>query len=284
MSPFGVNTSGLCDLDQRAAPIENIGLVIGTVKSVAMVHLQLEMAARMFGRGGLPILVVNDGDTETEWSADSLRKICDDYGADFYAGPHIGHATGDLRVFVKGLEWSEDRNVQILVKLSRRYVPLVPWRHKLLCLASANQQCAVFARRNCDRADGLFRTDCIALRVRKWKNELVSTIFPEAIKRNNKSTCVESIILSITRSIGGWEWWDLVGEDMHRPYAQALQWRGILPCHYGDTSRWLGLPYGDGDFMDATGSASISDIVVDDRPRTEATHMRVVEDPAMAAA
>jgi hypothetical protein len=48
---------------------------------------------------------------------------------------------------------------------------------------------------------------------------------------------------------GGWCPWDLLGPNFYKPWTHAMQWRGLLPYHYGDLSRQLGLPYVDLDFL-----------------------------------
>ncbi|MBN2129141.1 MAG: hypothetical protein JW741_06575 [Sedimentisphaerales bacterium] len=242
------DTATLSDAAQRSEPIEHIGMLVGTCGTAPYVHLHLAQAERFFGPGGLPILVVNDGEGE-EFGESALRALCEQYGADFQCGPYLGHTTGDLRAFQFGFEWAAENNVQVMAKFSRRFIPLVSWRHELLYLTAKNRHACAFTRRNDDRADGLFRTDCIALRVDKWRNERVREVFGDSLRQDWRRVCVERIMMSLTRVLGGWEWWGLLGEGFSRPHDQALQWRGILPCHYGDLSRFLGLPYGDLDFM-----------------------------------
>lgn len=236
-------------------PIEQIGMVISTAGTAPYIHLQLEMARRMYG-DTMPTLVVNDGDgshdAAEKLEVGELARLCNQYNVEFHALPRIGHAVGDLRAFVDGLKWAKELGVEILTKFSRRYVPLVNWRHGLTCVVSSNMHAASFGRRNCDRPDGMFRTDCIALRVRKWDNERVNEIFAETLKRDTRTVVVENLMLSLTRVLGGWEFWDLVGEDMHRAYPLALQWRAVTPCYYCDLSRELDLPYTDKDFIRGT--------------------------------
>lgn len=242
-----MDTTALPDLTQRWGPIENIGLVVGTCGTAPYIHLQLETAQRFFGPGGIPILIVNDGDTN-EFEADGLDALCKEYGASCLCLPHIGHAVGDLRAFQQGLEWAERNDIQLLAKFSRRFVPLEAWRHQLAYLSGKNQECAAFARYHNDRVGGMFRTDAVALRVGKWANDRVRNTFSEGIAQPTKNVVVESIVGSLANILGGWELWDLIGPVMSRPWHKAMQWRGVLPCMYGDLSRQLGLPYSDDDF------------------------------------
>jgi len=242
------DTANLPEIKQRAMPIEHIGMVISTCGTAPYVHLQLAQAERLFGVNGIAMLVVNDGDT-AEFETDKIASLCDAYGASFQCGKRIGHGPGDLLAIDKGLKWAKHNNIQVLAKFSRRYVPLTAWRHQLLYISSQNPVACAFGRSNMDERRGLFRTDCIAFRVSKWINQRARSIFDETYTRDYRGVNVEKIIGSLTEILGGVEWWDLVGKCMHRPHDRALQWRGILPCHYGDLARDLKLPYKDADFF-----------------------------------
>lgn len=248
MPLVGPDIKTFSDAEQRHAPVENIGVAIGTCGTVPYVHLQLEMAKRFFGPGGIPILVVNDGKSE-RYDAKGLASLCEDYGVEFFAGEYLGHSIGDIRVFQQALKWAATRNIDIVVKLSRRFVPLFPsWRRELLTLASTHLEVACFTRRMADRSDGMFRTDCIALRVRKYQNAKTERLIEESKTRSPHNLNVEPFMLSLANMNGGWAMWDLIGHTSSRPWKKSMQWRGLLPCHYGDLSRELGLDYTDKDF------------------------------------
>lgn len=242
-----IDVALLPDAVQRKAVVEHIGLVIGSCGTSPYIHLQLEQARRMFSMDSLPILVVNDGDDGGHGGSE-LAELCEQYGAELRSFPRSGHTMGDLRVFDEGLKWAETNNVQILVKLSRRFIPLVSWRIQLMALAAANQHVAVFGRKNEDRSDGLLRTDCVALRVRKWQISSFRETMDAALASADGIGSVENFINSWMRVLRGWEWWDLVGLDLYHAHDKAMQWRGLMPFHYGDLSRVLGLPYEDSDF------------------------------------
>jgi hypothetical protein len=242
------DTASFGDLGQRRAPVEHIGMMIATKGTKPYVHLQLEQARRLFG-DSMPTLVCNDGPDEA-----GLAELCAKYGAEFRCDEKpLGHTTGDIRNFVWGLEWAQRANVQILVKFSRRFVPLVPWRWQLQYLAGVNRYASAFTRYHEDSPISLFRTDAIALRVQKWaSSKEVSDIFAESMKMPPEQVNVESIFGSLMKGLGGWEMWDLLGRDFYRAAEKAIQWRGVMPSAYSDLSRWLGLPYTDRDFMDGT--------------------------------
>ncbi len=240
------DTTTLKDLDQRWKDIPNVGLVIGTCGTLPYIHLQLEMAARLFGRGGLPILVVNDGKGDT-YEEQALADLCADYGAHFLAGDYCGHTGGDCRVFRWGLEWAKEMNIQLLAKFSRRYVPLKPWRYSLLAAASMNPDAAIIGRRQNDSSRGMFRTDACALRVEKMASPKVMEDLAEG--EGMDRVCVEQLVEALGLHVGGYQQWDFIHNHMADAHANALQWRGCLPPCYGDLSRELGLPYPDVAFL-----------------------------------
>jgi len=242
-----LTTAHLPDAGQRMEPIELMGTVIGTAGTPAYIHLQLELSKRLFG-DSMPVLIVNDGIEGVE----ALDDIVADYPfATLNSFPlPLGHSVGDIRVFKEGMEWCKERGLDIMVKLSRRFVPLVPWRHGLQVLAAENPNVCCFTRRHNDRPDGLFRTDAIALRVRKLDNEQTRATIDESLGRGHVN--VEPMFEAFARANGGWAVWDLLGPSFYRPYAKAMQWRGLLAHHYGDLSRELGLPYTDDDFFKGT--------------------------------
>ena len=238
------NTTDLWDQGQRMMPVPHIGLVIGTCGTVPYVHLQLEQVRRMYG-DSLPVLVVNDGDGH-EHDTNDLAQLCSQYEADFVYGPYLGHSTGDLRVFTEGLDWAVAHNVQILAKFSRRFVPLRPWRYELLALAEQYTYAACFTRQ--ERETHLFRTDAIALRVDRFNTCKIMETLKEAMERAAITVHVENLFSALAKTCGGYEEWPLLGESFYATTRDAMQWRGCLPCHYGDLSRSLGLPYQDEDF------------------------------------
>lgn len=240
------DTATLSGGRQRSFPVEQIGCLISTAGTVPYVHLQLAQARRLHG-DGFPLVVANDNHG---LGGEEIEKLCADYGAAYitYDEP-IGHTTGDLRNIWEGLKWADVNNIQLLVKLSRRYVPLVHYRNQLAYLASTNLDAAAFTRRNSDRPDGMFRTDCIALRTRKWvQSDRAREVIEESLSRHWRQLQVEPLLLSLAEVSGGWAHWDMVGKAIHTPHDKALQWRGILPHYYADLSRELGLPYTDNDF------------------------------------
>lgn len=265
-----IDTTKLPDIDQRAEPLELIGQVFGTAGTAPYIHLQLEMSRRMFG-DSMPTLVCNDGDDD---QAEQVGKIASQYGADFECWPKLGHSPGDIGVFRKSMDWASNKGLDIVAKFSRRSIPLVSWRHGLQFLAASNTDVGLFTRRHLDTPNGLFRTDAIAYRVRSLKTPRVTAAFDEVIDTKYRPN-VEAMFDSFSNVCGGWAMWDLLGPNFYKPWNKMMQWRGLLPYHYGDLSRALDLPYSDIHFLEASfGSVRID--ALPQRPSSELS-MKVIQ-------
>ncbi len=136
-----------------------LGAVIGTCGTPFYVELQLAALARW---NPMPALVVDDGSGDRE-----LPGICAKYHAEYLPLPlHRGHWAGDLHIFAAGLEWAERNGVTLLVKLSRRFLPLREWQSGLLSLARESNA-VTFSSWSTSYALG-FRTECLGLYVPAW--------------------------------------------------------------------------------------------------------------------
>lgn len=244
-----IDTTKLPDISQRNEPMELIGQVIGTAGTAPYVHLQLEMAKRLFG-DTMPILVANDGDDE---QSRAIGELAESYGAEFICWPKKGHAYGDMRIFKESMEWAKRLKLDVVAKFSRRFIPLVSWRHGLQYLMAFNTDACFFTRKHLDSNGGLFRTDAIAYRLRLLDNPRVNETLDEIFAGDGtRALNVETMFESFSRVTGGWVLWDLLGPNFYKPWTKAMQWRGLLPYHYGDLSRQLDLPYSDIDFLPAS--------------------------------
>ena len=138
-----------------------MSLVIGTYASLAYVHLQLEAWRRHCA--DMPCLVRDDCSHER----DRLSGLCRDYGADFESNTRRrGHVVGDMLVFTRGLAWAASVGTNLLVKFSRRWIPLMPWQDALGRLASESQSPTLCAR--CTHHGFGFRSECVAMHVPTW--------------------------------------------------------------------------------------------------------------------
>jgi hypothetical protein len=133
-----------------------VGLVICTYSSVPYIHLQLESAKR--NDLMMPILVHDNGSTDGE----ILRRLCRVYRAHFLSGfTRLRSPLGEMRALVNALQWSQENQLDILVKFCSRWVPRIEWVTDLRSLAMESQA-STFT--NFNRRTGCgFRTECIAI-------------------------------------------------------------------------------------------------------------------------
>jgi hypothetical protein len=137
-----------------------VGIVIGTYGTIPYVHLQLESHKRFHPT--IPLLVHDDASNQ----GTELKQLCDQYNVDFMSNPkRLGWHGGDWSVFTDGLKWAKDRNIDILIKISRRLIPLVNITDDLIELINPSF----------DTYGNLYRgkwliSNIIALNVKYWSN------------------------------------------------------------------------------------------------------------------
>ncbi len=154
-----------------------IGIVISTFGTPAFIHLQLAIAKKLYP--ALPIAVVDDSSTETA----ALSALCEEYKATFFADaknpavndltrdPRTGgisakHCLGDLSALCRGFHWAKANGFDVLVKLSRRFVPLYDWTSELTRIVLATHYPAYSSW---DSKDGFpFKTEAAAYMVGDW--------------------------------------------------------------------------------------------------------------------
>jgi len=239
-----------------------LGVVIGTYASVPYVHLQLEARQRLYPQ--IPLLVHDDHSHQQERLAD----LCKEYpGTEFesnsYRMPRNG--LGDLTAFLGGALWAEDRKIDLLVKMSRRFIPLVPWTFGLVHLAQKSQG-ATYT--HTDASYGLgFRSECVALHVATWRRlGLLDDIRDKCLTHDEQF--VEGYMhgLAGRASTGlcqihnqwaddhpeenqGFVSWNLLGAGRLAPDPQALWHDRDAPERYHAQAVSWGLPYSLADFQ-----------------------------------
>lgn len=140
-----------------------LGTVIGTYGSLPFIHLHLELRKRLYP--SLPLLVHDDASPEEE----ELQALCKLYDADFLCAPSRGgHYVGDLRVFARGLEWAQERHLDVLVKFSRRFLPLYDWRMELSRLVRSYPYATFSGIHQSKSYQFGFLTEALALVVAGW--------------------------------------------------------------------------------------------------------------------
>jgi hypothetical protein len=144
----------------------SLGVVIGTYGSVPYIDLQLHYLVNVNGIKN--VLVCDDcSDKQTE-----LKQLCDSYGVDFYSSQkklfnkeYVG-SVGDTNVFYEGLKWAKNKNIELLVKLSRRLIPCKEWKTEFLNLVKCSD--ATTFGSYCTKDPFNFRTECVGMHVDTW--------------------------------------------------------------------------------------------------------------------
>jgi hypothetical protein len=219
-----------------------LGLVIGTYGSPAYVHLHLQNANRLYP--GLPTLVHDDGSRES----DNLSQICFLYDADFISSSeNRGHQLGDLACFNEGLKWAEEKKLDVLVKMSRRWLPLRDWREELSNLCMEGQYASYTSY--CEYHRLFFRTECIALHVPSWckfRHEI-----EEASKTGDPNFPSEEFMYRLGKRVhssilckaGTYVQWPLVNNNRFTRNPDVLWHDYASSQEYYDRSQELGLDY-----------------------------------------
>jgi hypothetical protein len=138
-----------------------IGMVIGTYGSVSYIRLQLE--TRKLYWPEVEVLIHDDNSDKKE----ELIALCEQYGATYYSTPkRLVDGLGDMAAIVEGLDWAKRNNIDLLVKLSRRFLITHPWTLALSHLAYNTQhptyagQCAEYMK--------ACRSEAIVFHVESW--------------------------------------------------------------------------------------------------------------------
>jgi hypothetical protein len=244
-----------------AAP--RAGVVVGTFAAVPYVHLQLEARRRFYP--DVPLLVHDDASHK----AAEIERLCREYGCDFeYNERRQPPCVGDLTAFVGGLAWAKARGLDVLLKVSRRWVFLADWAPDLAALAAASQY-ATLGSYTTTFGFG-FRTECLALSVAAWSSPATADDLCGLIRRGT-SVFVEAYMHDLARRLerqncaaadgwlaanpapddrNGYALWPLMGTDRCERSASFLWHDSCGPQEYYAVSREWGLPYGPDDFAD----------------------------------
>ncbi len=170
-----------------------VGLVIGTFAAVPYVHLALESWRRNYPE--IPVLVNDDGSPKGE----ELHTLCDRYGANFVSNSErLRRTVGDMSAYVHGLDWAAQRGLELLVKMSRRFIPIHNWVTGLQCLADESQY-ATYSNQ-CRHFNYGFRTECVGFHVETWCGSGALHKMREVVFRN-QPTFVEGYIHKLARDI-----------------------------------------------------------------------------------
>ena len=96
-----------------------------------------------------------------------LQELCGRYQAEFETNSsRLGHQMGDLSSLVGGLRWAQERGIDLLVKMSRRFIPLTNWVPDLTKLAGESQWPTYSSI--CRQFHLPIRSECMAMAVGEW--------------------------------------------------------------------------------------------------------------------
>lgn len=237
-----------------------MAVVVGTFAAVPYIHLQLESRRRFCP--DVPYLVHDDCSP----LRDRIAGLCGEYGVDFeHNSRRLPPLKGDLSAFYGGLHWAASIGANLLVKLSRRFVPAVAWTEELIALVRESDYATYCSWTT--SFDFGFRTECLAMAVEEWIGHLPeiaaaikveSRIFVEGFMHNlaKRSSRRNSLsALQFDERIGarpsdrcGYAPWAFMGTDRRARYDQFLWHDSANASDYANLAREWGLPYTVGDF------------------------------------
>jgi hypothetical protein len=170
-----------------------IGLVVGTFAATPYIHLHLESWRRNYPH--IPILINDDGSPRQL----ELNALSETYGVEFKTNKERYRRTvGDLSAYVNGLQWAKDCGINLLVKMSRRFLPLFNWVPDLQRLAYESQY-ATYSNQ-CRHFHFGFRTECIGFHVDTWFQSGAYSKIEEQVRRN-EPIFVEGFIHRLAREL-----------------------------------------------------------------------------------
>jgi hypothetical protein len=232
------------EVDNIYGAFPSVGLVVSTYGSPAYVALHLE--SRKLYCPDVPVLVVDDCSDDTA----ALVDVCSRYGVAFVSNPkRLRHLDGDLAALVHGLQWGRCWGIDLLVKMSRRFLPVGRWVDDLAALAVSSQYPTITSR--CDTYKFQFRSECYGVHVGSW--------FPFIEElRKGSGGYVEEYLSRLCRRVplcrsavhqgAGYQAWDYLGTDRHKHPPEWLWHNSCSPHTYWQMSRQWGLGYGLNDF------------------------------------
>jgi hypothetical protein len=139
----------------------NIGTVITTNGALPLLHLHLEAWRR--NHRGTPILIASF----LKIKSAELEELCSNYGANVIHVEMKGPGTDSLAGIIKGFEWAEAKQLEILVRFTDTWVPLIPWQEGLLRVARESQFATLSA--GWMAASRRFTSDAIAFHTPSWR-------------------------------------------------------------------------------------------------------------------
>jgi hypothetical protein len=224
-----------------------VGIAIATHACVPYVHMQLEARKRFYP--DVPALVVDDCSPDFR----ELANLCKQYGADFISNPQrLGHVKGDIASYRHAIQWAAAKGLDLVVKVSRRWIIMKPWVEDFKRLAILTQY-PTYSNR-CDHYGFGFRSECIGLHVDSWLQtvptmlEAIQGPDPGLAEAFYDQRCSQAIPLcemakDYQAEHPGWATWDLLGTNRHAVPPWILWHNALTPEVYHMKAKEWGLPY-----------------------------------------
>lgn len=171
----------------------SIGLIISTYGTPDYIKLAMEVMKR--NGINIPVLVHDDSSSD-----ENLKQVCKDYSCELISTSFKhGHYAGDVKALYSGLLWAADKNLEILVKMSRRFIPLFNWTKSLFDTIKRDPN-STYGNR-CEHFKFPLRTECVAYETQHWLTHLED--LKKVINKNRDS--IEYDIFNIAKTFGVWQ-------------------------------------------------------------------------------
>ena len=206
-------------------PQPSVGVIIGTYAALPYVHLQLEARRRFWP--DTPALVHDDCSPIQH----ELRQLCRSYDVEFIATPRrMGHYPGDIQTFVAGLDWARQNDLELVVKISRRFLIYQQWVSALQELAYQTQY-ATYGN-GCLYRNFPLRSECMALHTRCWHQSGAAETLRQRAQNYDSSSAGRALE----------SWYHDLAKQVHR--ALPLTTAALHDQFFVRGSRWDGSDWG----------------------------------------
>jgi len=215
------------------------GVVIGAYWHAPLIELAIR--AIRFTCGNVPILVSDD--CSPGGRSEAMAVLCERLGVLFRSNPQrLGHVAGDLSAFAAGIEWAAELGLEVLAKVSQRWICTVPrW---------LNDGAAVLLDAGCTLAGEVqlrpyrfpLRSECCLLDVAAWQGAGM----PEALRGRPIHASAEVALDRLYRERVGDRRlrWPLVGQDRTQPVAGVLWHDNTSERDYRQLGGYFGVDLG----------------------------------------
>ncbi len=172
------------------------GVVVGTYFHAALAELQIRLIR--YTCGPVPILICDDCSPATE----QIEATCRELGADFWRPARRGgHVPGDLAAFGQGLLWAQERALEVLCKLSQRWICVERNWLQTSARALLEDGATIGSREELTHPFPI-RTEAVLLRVDAWHGRAAELLARPADRAPN----AESVLNRVRRGDRMYAW------------------------------------------------------------------------------